>query len=165
VQEFPIVAQADYLWKNIDVATGNETASGTATADEYARLTVPQFEISGTGNKLIITCDGTCPEPVSSKTGLKPVKDGIGLTVAPNPFSTSVDIFVRRPSSVARQEVRLEVFNIAGKMIANFKPRATSDERRGTSYNWSPRASPNGIYLVKVKIGQRVLTRKITLVK
>jgi hypothetical protein len=102
--------------------------------------------------------------PVSAKTP-EPVKDNFALKVGPNPFSTSVTVSVRRTSHVARHEVRLEVFNIAGKMIANIRPRATSDERRETTCTWSPKTSPNGIYIIKVRIGNRTLTKTATLVR
>jgi hypothetical protein len=99
-------------------------------------------------------------------TGIGPVHSsdaGIILIVSPNPFSTSVDISVRRTSHVAQHEVRLEVFNIAGKMLASIKPRATSDERRVTNYAWSALGHPNGIYIVKVKVGNTQITKKILL--
>jgi hypothetical protein len=93
------------------------------------------------------------------------------VSVWPNPFSTSVDIFVRRASSGARHEVRLEVFNIAGKMVANIRSRATSDacpahrcgERRATSYAWHARNQPAGTYIVKVKTENREIAERITL--
>jgi hypothetical protein len=85
------------------------------------------------------------------------------INVWPNPFSMSVDIFVRHPSHVARQEVRLEVFNITGKRIANIKSRATSDERRATNHTWHAQDQPNGVYMIRVKVGNRVLSKKVAL--
>jgi hypothetical protein len=93
-----------------------------------------------------------------------PVKK-FDVQVYPNPFGTSVDILVRLPWSVARHEVRLEVFNIAGKMVANIKPRATSDERRATSCTWHAQNQPSGIYFVKVRAGDKVLIRKVGLLR
>jgi hypothetical protein len=80
----------------------------------------------------------------------------LGIDVFPNPFSTSVDIFVRHPSHVARHEVRLGVFNIAGKMVANIKSRATS-------YTWHAQDHPSGIYMIRVKTGGKVLTKRMVL--
>jgi hypothetical protein len=93
----------------------------------------------------------------------------VDLKVQPNPFSTSVDIFVRHPSHVARHDVRLGVFNIAGKMITNIKSRATpvphydagNDERRVTSYTWTAHDKPPGVYMVKLQAGPHRVTRKI----
>jgi hypothetical protein len=111
---------------------------------------------------------GPCPDPVSTVAfhDQAPVTgNAMSLMCMPNPFSTGVTISVRGPSHVARHEVRLEVFNIAGKMVANIKPRATSDERRATNYTWHAKDQSSGIYLVKVKLGDKVLMRKVTLLK
>jgi hypothetical protein len=81
----------------------------------------------------------------------------------PNPFSTSVDISVSRTSHVARKEVELEVFNIAGNKVANIKSPATSDQRLATT--WSPKTSPPGVYLIRAKVGNKVLTKQVTLIK
>jgi hypothetical protein len=110
--------------------------------------------------------------PTSAKTSAMH-DNGLELKIGPNPFRTSVDILVRSPSHVARHEVRLEVFNIAGKMVASIKSRATlvphsdagSDERLATSYTWHPTGQPGGIYIFQAKVGDRVLTKKATLVK
>jgi hypothetical protein len=90
---------------------------------------------------------------------------GPGFSVWPNPFRTSVDIFVRHPSHVVCHEVRLEVFDIAGKMVANIKSRATSDERRATNYTWHAQDHTAGVYIVKLKTDTREFTKNITLVK
>jgi hypothetical protein len=87
------------------------------------------------------------------------------IKVKPNPFYTSVEISVSRTSHVARKEVELEVFNIAGKMVANFKSNATRDERRATTCTWSPKTCPNGLYIIKARIGKKKLQKKITLIK
>jgi hypothetical protein len=104
------------------------------------------------------------PPTVGTREGLaKDWSKDVRINVYPNPFKTSVKIFVRRTSHVARHEVRLEVFNIAGKMVANIKPPATSDQRLATSYTWHSQNHPSGVYLVKVELGNRILTKKIML--
>jgi hypothetical protein len=59
----------------------------------------------------------------------------------------------------------MEVFNVAGKMVASIQPRATSDVRRATNYTWSPQTSPNGTYIIKVDTGDKVHTKSVTLIK
>jgi hypothetical protein len=112
--------------------------------------------------------------------GLIGINEGVGPTVTlkrpgvmknpvisvwPNPFRTSVGISVSRPSHVARHDVRLEVFNIVGKMVANIKSRATSDERRATSYSWDASKHPGGVYFVHVQTGNQKIIKKINLIK
>jgi hypothetical protein len=88
-----------------------------------------------------------------------------GIEAFPNPFRTSVEISVSRTSHAARKQVELEVFDIAGNKVAHLKLLATSDQRLATSYTWHAQDQPAGLYLVKVRVGNNVLTKKITLMK
>jgi hypothetical protein len=108
-----------------------------------------------------------CQSTVARRSTVRP-PSRMNVRVYPNPFSTSVDIFVRGPfrrRRITRHEVRLEVFNIAGKMVANIKSRAISDERRATSYAWNATNHPSGIYIIRVKAGGKVFERRMTLVR
>jgi hypothetical protein len=88
-----------------------------------------------------------------------------GIEVSPNPFSTSVEIeIVRSALCVVRSErTSLAIYDIKGRLVYNI-PRTTNYEPR-TKYTWSPKTSQNGTYLVRVQVGDRVMTKRIILIR
>lgn len=54
LQNLKSVAGEEFLWKNIDVASGEVIASGTLVADQYGLLTVEQTAVSKTKNRIVI---------------------------------------------------------------------------------------------------------------
>jgi hypothetical protein len=158
----------DYICNYKDSVTlGGVSVSGDGTVPNFQWESVAPsgggytVTVSPTSAVLLRVSDGTV---ALDRNSVQNDQD-LGISVSPNPFRTSVDISVRHPSHVARYKVRLGVFNIAGKMVTNIKSRATSDERRATSYKWHAQDQPAGIYLVKVKIGNSILTKKVTLMR
>jgi hypothetical protein len=80
---------------------------------------------------------------------------GLEVKVYPNPFTTSVDIKIVRSSlCVVRSEnADIEIFDIRGRLISNIP--------RTTNYVWHAQDQPPGVYLVKVKLNNRTLTKKM----
>jgi hypothetical protein len=90
----------------------------------------------------------------------------VRLAVHPNPFSTSVEILVTSTQYlVPSKNVQIAIYDISGKLVDRLSILGTRYKELGTGINWSPQTCPNGVYLVKVKIGNRILLKRITLLK
>jgi hypothetical protein len=94
-----------------------------------------------------------------------PARDGLGLKVFPNPFSTSVDVFVQRSTFSVLCNPEVQIFNINGKKVADLKSRRTQHAKRSTGYAWHAQDQPTGMYIITVKTGNRVISKRISLVK
>jgi hypothetical protein len=92
-------------------------------------------------------------------------KNRINILPFPNPFSTSVDIkLVRSSLCVVRSETAdIEIFDIRGRLISNI-PRTTNYEPR-TTYRWHAQDNPAGIYIIRLKAGEKEAVTRITLKK
>jgi hypothetical protein len=82
----------------------------------------------------------------------------VAVNVWPNPFNSTVKIMVRRYAYGVRR-VSSQIYNISGKLVKDFTPYAS----RITPYafNWNASQTPPGIYLLKVKLGTRHITKKL----
>ncbi len=114
--------------------------------------------------------------PVGSPTGIseKPaLPEGISLRTYPNPFNSTVKI---RVQGFEGSSVRVEIYNIAGRMVApvtelaevpgDAKLPSTGSGSGIRTIVWQPDKSlGSGIYLVKVTAGEEELSRKIVLIK
>ncbi|OGJ91962.1 MAG: hypothetical protein A2350_02915 [Candidatus Raymondbacteria bacterium RifOxyB12_full_50_8] len=162
IQYFPVVAGRDYSWRNVDVAAGNTVASGTVAADEYGLVTIPQFAVSETGSRLVITCEGDCSAAsVQRRMG---TMDDVDISVLPNPFNAGTTIILKsRVVKSKRQRVDVGIYSIDGKKISELPGLLASD---GVSaFMWNAQKQVSGVYLIKAKVGDKVLLKKIALVK
>jgi hypothetical protein len=84
----------------------------------------------------------------------------------PNPFSKSVEIFL----SLQNANIKMQSLSRAGTRDANFKilnlqgeilQSAICNLQSKITYRWNARGYPSGIYLVHVKVGNKILTRRI----
>jgi hypothetical protein len=92
------------------------------------------------------------------------------LTIFPNPFSTSVDI--RLNSSTVPQfhsstvKTQIKIFNLNGRRVSNQTNRGTVElQHCGTYYRWHAQDQPPGQYIIRADMGDRVLTKKATLLR
>ena len=78
----------------------------------------------------------------------------------PNPFNpiTTISFFLPEP-----REVKLSVFNIVGQPIAVIVEGTLSAGEK--HYEWDARERPSGMYIYQLEVGNKVMTRKMTLVK
>jgi hypothetical protein len=98
-----------------------------------------------------------------SREDLDEFKD-MGIDVWPNPFSTDVDINLSmKNSKYQMKNAKLEILNLKGEIL-HFE-FCNLNFSMGEPVRWNAINYPAGIYIVKVKTGNRVLTRKITLVR
>lgn len=88
---------------------------------------------------------------VENQTGL-----AIDITATPNPFHSAININLSTNTS---EHVEMLVYDLTGKQIASLKngivPAGTS------TINWEPTGISEGIYLLQIKSGDNVITKKI----
>jgi hypothetical protein len=108
-----------------------------------------------------ITKDPVSINAPSFETEQKSPKPGnLTLSVSPNPFSTSVDIKISITNGKLKiSNLKFDIFNIIGKLVHQ------SHVSHRSSLVWHAQDQPPGIYIVKVKEGNRIITKRITLIK
>lgn len=137
--------------KNVDSGEGKN-----------APTSIP-FEIASKSNmdiearfKLIITPGTMVSTPVESE-----IPSVVSLSQNyPNPFNPVTQIRYELPESV---EVRLDVFNIQGQRVATLVNGVQQAGVHTLSFDASALAS--GVYLYRLRAGQSVITKKMTLLK
>lgn len=104
------------------------------------------------------------PEPDAFNTALETdseTPDAIVLNQNyPNPFNptTSIEFYLPEP-----QAVKVEIFNVVGQRVAILLENMLQAGEH--SVIWDASEMPSGIYIIQMDAGNRVLTRKMTLVK
>ena len=90
VQQFPLVAGAEYTWENRRVAGGGLVASGVVTASGSRRLTVPGFQLEAPGgNRLILRPRNPLTvTPTATPTGMPTLVPTTGPTPGTAPGTT-----------------------------------------------------------------------------
>jgi hypothetical protein len=76
------------------------------------------------------------------------------LVASPNPFNPAVTLYFNRPGS---NKAELSIYSVSGTLI---KTVNLSQFRH--QYTWKPENLPGGIYLVRLKTGPKILTKKVT---
>lgn len=142
LQQFSHPAGAGFHWTNYAVS-GGLVDSGSVVADSLGLFTVPQFLVTGTGNRLLVVPDSN----VSVAVRL-PEKNVPGLTVSPNPFSG-----MARISFAGEMPARLTVTDIRGRTVYS---REMSGETSLDARNLT-----TGVYLVRVRAGKTVFSSRI----
>ena len=103
-------------------------------------------------------------------TGIGGERNGLALTPQlfanyPNPFNPATTIAFELPQN---SRVQLQIFNILGELVntlVNGNRAAGSHSVRWDGTNLSGEQVSSGIYLYRLKTGERVQTRKMMLVK
>ena len=86
-------------------------------------------------------------------------KTFFNLNVMPNPFSTVVNIRVLLPIDDFKLPIKnISIYNITGKLVDKLTPI-------GNSIFWQAQDHPGGMYIVKATIGDRILTKRVVLIK
>lgn len=78
----------------------------------------------------------------------------------PNPFNPATTIAFYLPEE---RPVRLGIYNVVGQQVALLLDETVSSGEH--TITWNASDMPSGIYIVQLEIGNRMLTRKITLIK
>jgi hypothetical protein len=83
-----------------------------------------------------------------------------GIAVYPNPFNHSTAIRIQGLASLGN--ARLCIYNINGRLLADFTKQVSQGRK---IIHWKSLYMPNGLYIIQLKSGNRVINRKIALVK
>ena len=103
----------------------------------------------------------------------------IGISVSPNPFNPSTVVTVQKHETRDTRHVKskskaisVQVYNLRGRQIKTLSPnRVTKNSAKlnghvsRVTFFWSASSQPSGVYIIKATIGNRVLTKKITLLR
>ncbi|MBL8028487.1 MAG: T9SS type A sorting domain-containing protein [Fibrobacteres bacterium] len=132
-------------WKNIDVATNTVIESGRIAADSLSIMTVPQFLVKKTGNRLLMTkAGGTDTE----KNGAAKIAI---ICAAPNPFTPEVTISVSGQTNGT-----VKVRDISGRLIETIM-------LKGGKAAWKAEGLPSGIYFAEWNSGNKVQRIRLVL--
>jgi|LSQX01.2.fsa_nt_gb hypothetical protein len=106
------------------------------------------------------------PELVSNHDLIAPpVKDQLILSLSPNPLRTNDEITISLTGlekSIGKP-ITIEIFSIKGQAIHQVEVGGISSHELVRSINLSN--YPTGLYLCRVKIGERATTKKFTIIK
>jgi hypothetical protein len=80
---------------------------------------------------------------------------GLTLSAQPNPFNTAVVINVKTRQCLVST---INIYNTSGRMVHHVK-------NVSSTYTWRPAGLPAGLYLAKVNMGTRTLTKRLFLIK
>ncbi|OGJ86192.1 MAG: hypothetical protein A2350_18765 [Candidatus Raymondbacteria bacterium RifOxyB12_full_50_8] len=85
------------------------------------------------------------------------------MTCSPNPFNPAATISLQ---NIGRGSLYadLKVYAISGKLVKDFS-RTVRGPDSGVSIVWNASNLPTGVYMVKARVGDRMLTERITLLK
>ena len=78
----------------------------------------------------------------------------------PNPFNPATTISFFIPEAV---KIKLSVFNVVGQPIAVLEEGTLNAGEY--QYEWNATGYPSGMYIYQLEVGNKVMTRKMTLVK
>ena len=113
--------------------------------------------------------------------GFKPL--AYEISAYPNPFNSAVRISLDAPVGAGLRPARVEIFDIAGRRVAQLPEDGTvgealvasryGEKREGTSpsptareITWMPNASlGSGVYLVRAKVGDGEITKRVVYLK
>jgi hypothetical protein len=157
IQNFAVDAAYSYNWKNIDITTGTAIASGSILPDAKGLLTVQNFEINGTGNRLVITRG----ESVASEGNLL-VPSAFAISTSPNPFNPVTTIKISCLSK-SNELVKVKVYSTCGKCLFTSKKNVSELAKNGIKWDASELSS--GVYIVTANIGKSTISKTISLVK
>lgn len=82
----------------------------------------------------------------------------ISLTVYPNPFSTTTQISYNLPASA---QTTVEVYDIVGKKVADLFDGKQTEGVQQITFDRTAFNLTNGMYFVKIKVGDSIITQKI----
>jgi hypothetical protein len=167
LQNFVVIPGKDYIIKNTRTDdTNNVYQIDTVTADQHGLVTFRGFNVilgskTAGGSRLIMV--PVEPLSIDSKEE-RPSMQGPTVVCRPNPFRAKAVISIIMHSSTSLrvtdskvQNVKLEIFDLAGRIV-----RATCDPPSAdATYVWDAGNLPDGVYVVKVKIENQIVSGKI----
>ena len=92
----------------------------------------------------------------STITGTEELDISAGMTISPNPFTTSTTFTFRLEKSA---NVNIRVFDIFGRLVA--EPVNEFHQIGEQNIHWNTEGLPAGIYFCRLKSGNQFITHKI----
>jgi hypothetical protein len=121
-------------------------------------MTAPaQFHMLSSGHVTYRVYPGGSPTGAPAPAGLQLP---LALAAAPNPMHGGTAVVF---SAAAGAPVRVEVFDIRGRLVARLFNAVTDGSAR--SLRWTPDDAPAGIYFLRAESGSVSRTEKLTLVR
>ncbi len=148
LQAFQVLPGRSYIWNNEDMG-GTVIQTGTVVPDEYNLLLIENFEVSKSGNKLIISPRNT---GVAIPVNGSQIPRNFALGQAhPNPFSASTTFDFDVPKQA---EVSIEIFDLRGRLVRRVHHSEAEAGRH--SLEWDGRAADgrevrSGVYLIRME--------------
>jgi len=167
LQNFKVIPGQDYIVKNTAV---NDTVMiyqiDTIAADEYGLVTFPGFLVKSgdqnTGGSRFIMAPVV---PVSEVTAQSLKGDGMAIAVAPNPFNPATEITITNfKLRITNPEIK--IFNIKGELVSDLSNSIRNSKFVIRNFFvWDASNQPSGVYVIKATMGNRILSKKVMLMK
>ena len=88
------------------------------------------------------------------------------ITARPNPFNPSTTInFKLQNTDFRLKDLKVEVFTIEGKLIEDLTPSVRNLKSNIFNLKWNAASLSSGVYIVAATIGNRMYSKRITLMK
>jgi parallel beta-helix repeat protein len=164
------------ITNNLGFGVRNDDASHLVIAENnwWGHATGPYHPITNPGGQGDSVSDHVDYDPWMTSPGvrelvpLQPV--GILLQVSPNPFSQNLKIrFTIQDSRFTIEKPQLCVYDVGGRLVKSFDPESCIMDRvsmiiwNGTDQN--DRRLPEGIYLLRLQVGDYAVTEKTVLLR
>jgi hypothetical protein len=154
-------------WQHLSIAKGSGVGSVTGVSAGM------MYDLK---RGLVWFCGTNCETYALKLTGaVASVEDGDNegsqvFSVSPNPFNPVTTIVVRYKVKGKRHTPDLRIYNINGKIVKDFSSSiyllpSTSYLPKTQSLVWNASHLPSGLYFIKLKYGEKSLTKKITLIR
>jgi hypothetical protein len=156
-----------------------------SVSNNYTEIVTDTLTVTG-GNGLSLTCFGSIcylviissegididlvalddgrPVPISAvdtKPSVQP-DENLGLFAYPNPFNPVVQIKVMGDAR-CEMLITLQAYDINGKLVADLTHHAS--RIRPNAYTWNASSRPSGVYIIKARLGKRIVHKHVTLIK
>jgi subtilisin family serine protease len=163
-QAVPMVLRADTSSVRIRATTEGLDAKSVALISQESGRTYELSEgraaevLAGDGSsrfKLVVGSSAFVEEQSQSA-----LPESVRLTTAPNPFRQRTTIRYALPETAS---VRLEVYDVLGRRVATLVDGRREPGRHRTQF--SAQRLSSGVYFGRLKVGETVMTRKLTVVR
>jgi Ca-activated chloride channel family protein len=161
------VLDSNGVWVDQDYRQGDPLENIKFGSDEYTHLLVNNSGIGqfmSVGKNMILEWNGQSlfinDDQISVEDKDQEIQaQTLNVEVQPNPFSRSIAI---SSWQLAVGKIDIKIFNIHGKQIAKL---TTNSQQLKAGIHWNASGLASGIYILKVTVGKKHLSRKLLLTR
>ncbi len=167
LQRFAATPYADYHYKNTTVHdTTVIYQSGTMTADSFGLITIPNLYVrAGSrdtgGCRLIVAPDIPVTESEAAPCGFR----NAWIEAVPNPFNPTTSITVIGTRNTIANRQSMHIYDFRGRLIEILLPVANSGHQGWVHFLWNAGKNPSGLYIARIYLDGRTLSKKLLLQK